>query len=292
MSTSYIGRFAPSPTGPLHLGSLLAALASYLDAKSKQGQWLVRMEDLDPPREQSGASEEILKALQEHGLEHDGDIVFQSKRHSRYLEILEQLINRDHVFPCRCSRQMLAATNGIHSGRCEHENTPISTPNCAWRAQCNSKALSFIDALQGPQHQVLTDEVGDFVLRRKDGLFAYQLAVVIDDIDQGITHVVRGKDLLDSTARQIYLYQLLGKEPVSYCHLPLILNQQGQKLSKQNHAPALNLKTASENNFHCLELLGQQPPNNLRKAACTEQLYWATQNWDLRAIPTQLPLTN
>lgn len=289
MPTPYIGRFAPSPTGPLHLGSLLTALASYLDARSQQGMWLVRIEDLDPPREQAGASEDIITALKEHGLEHDGDIVFQSQRHARYLEVLQQLIAEDVVFPCRCSRQILSANNGIHSGRCIQEKVSISSPNHAWRAQCSDQHISFRDRLQGPQKQSLKDDVGDFVLLRKDGLFAYQLAVVVDDIDQQITHIVRGSDLLSSTARQIYLYQLLAKKPAEYCHLPLILNQQGQKLSKQNHAPALDLEKASENVFTCLELLGQCPPINLRDATCQTQLNWAIKNWNLGAAPVELP---
>lgn len=289
MPTQYIGRFAPSPTGPLHLGSLLAALASFLEAKSQQGQWLLRIEDLDPPREQAGATEEILRALEVHGLEHDGEICYQSQRSERYIEVLEQFQNQKSLFPCRCSRQMLSANGGIHQGRCEQKSVNLDSPNWAWRITAEDKHIHFLDALQGQQSQSLLDEVGDFVLRRKDGLFAYQLAVVVDDIDYGITHVVRGSDLLDSTARQIYLYQLLGHKAVHYCHLPLIINEQGQKLSKQNHAPPLELKTPSQNLHHCLQMLGQKPPEHLRQAPCEELLGWATAHWTLEHVPKSLP---
>ncbi len=289
MPTQYIGRFAPSPTGPLHLGSLLAALASFLEAKSQQGQWLLRIEDLDPPREQAGASADIIQALEVHGLEHDGEICFQSQRSERYIEVLEQLLNQKTLFPCRCSRQMLSANHGIHQGRCEQKQVSLDSPNWAWRITAEDKHIDFFDALQGGQSQSLLNDVGDFVLRRKDGLFAYQLAVVVDDIDYGITHVVRGSDLLDSTARQIYLYQLLGHSTIHYCHLPLIINEQGQKLSKQNHAPSLELKTANQNLYRCLQMLGQQPPQHLRHASCEELLDWATAHWNLGNVPKTLP---
>ncbi|MBB6522978.1 tRNA glutamyl-Q(34) synthetase GluQRS [Pseudoteredinibacter isoporae] len=289
MPTQYIGRFAPSPTGPLHMGSLLAALASFLEAKSQQGQWLLRIEDLDPPREQVGAIDDIIRALEAHGLEHDGDICFQSQRSERYIEVLEQLLDQKKLFPCRCSRQMLSANGGIHNGRCEHAHIPLNSPNWAWRISYEDRQIQFSDTLQGEQQQSLKKDVGDFVLLRKDGLFAYQLAVVVDDIDFGVTHIVRGSDLMDSTARQIFLYQSLGQAPVEYCHLPLIMNDQGQKLSKQNHAPALELNRASENLHDCLQMLGQEPPSDLRYANCKTLLAWAEQHWDIHKVPQSLP---
>ncbi|WP_353411196.1 tRNA glutamyl-Q(34) synthetase GluQRS [Pseudoteredinibacter isoporae] len=289
MPIQYVGRFAPSPTGPLHLGSLLAALASFLDARSQQGQWLLRIEDLDPPREQSGARDEILQALRVHGLEHDGEICFQSQRSKRYVEVLEQLLSQRKLFPCRCSRQTLNASGGIHNGRCEHANIPLNSPNWAWRLACDNQTVVFTDALQGTQSQSLQNDVGDFVLLRKDGLFAYQLAVVVDDIDYGVTHIVRGRDLMDSTARQIFLYQTLGQQPVQYSHLPLIVNAHGQKLSKQNHAPALKFERATENLHDCLHMLGQNPPPDLRHSDCETLLHWAIEHWNLHRVPQQLP---
>lgn len=289
MSIPYIGRFAPSPTGPLHMGSLLAALASFLDARSQQGKWLIRIEDLDPPREQAGATDSILRSLEAHGLLHDGDICFQSQRHERYLEVLEQLLKLDAIFPCQCSRQKLAVNKGIHNGRCHSGKVELPSPGWAWRAAIQAINLQFEDGLKGSQEQALAEEVGDFVLLRKDGLFAYQLAVVVDDIDFNISHIVRGEDLLDSTARQIYLYKLLNRDSIKYFHLPLIMNSQGQKLSKQNHAPAIQSKQASENIYYCLQLLGQKPKAELKGAPCEELLQWGIDHWNLGNIPDSLP---
>ncbi|MCV6623571.1 MAG: tRNA glutamyl-Q(34) synthetase GluQRS [Cellvibrionaceae bacterium] len=289
MSTSYIGRFAPSPTGPLHMGSLLAALASFLDARSQQGKWLIRIEDLDPPREQAGATDSILSSLEAHGLLHDDEICFQSQRHERYLEVLEQLLELDAIFPCQCSRQELAANRGIHNGRCHVGEVKLQSPGWAWRAAIRAINLQFEDGLKGIQEQALAEEVGDFVLLRKDGLFAYQLAVVVDDIDFNVSHIVRGEDLLSSTARQIYLYELLNCTAAKYFHLPLILNTQGQKLSKQNHAPAIQSSQASENIYHCLQLLGQNPKAELKGAPCKELIQWGIDNWNLENIPGKLP---
>ncbi|WP_299982336.1 tRNA glutamyl-Q(34) synthetase GluQRS [uncultured Pseudoteredinibacter sp.] len=289
MSIPYIGRFAPSPTGPLHMGSLLAALASFLDARSQQGKWLIRIEDLDPPREQVGATDSILRSLEAHGLLHDGDICFQSQRHERYLEVLEQLLKLNAIFPCQCSRQELAANKGIHNGRCHSDKVELPSPGWAWRAATQAINLQFEDSLKGIQRQALAEEVGDFVLLRKDGLFAYQLAVVVDDIDFNISHIVRGEDLLSSTARQIYLYELLNCTPVKYSHLPLIMNSQGQKLSKQNHAPEIQSSLAPENIYFCLQLLGQKPLAELRGASCEELLQWGIENWNLKDIPASLP---
>lgn len=293
---AYIGRFAPSPTGPLHLGSLLAALASYLDAKAQQGQWLLRLEDIDPPRQQPGASEAIIASLAVHGLHHDGDIEWQHQNSQRYLNCLEQLKQRGLIFPCRCSRQQLRSQAGIHCGRCHTGQLELLEPGWAWRLDISQapNPLDFIDQLQGQCQQNLKKQVGDFVLRRKDMLFAYQLAVVCDDIAQGVTHIVRGIDLLDSSQRQLYLYQCLGQTPPHYSHIPVIVNQQGQKLSKQNHAPALDANTATTNIYRCLQLLQQRPPQTLAPASLTELLQWAVAHWQPLAMAgiTELSQSN
>jgi len=293
---AYIGRFAPSPTGPLHLGSLLAALASYLDAKAQQGRWLLRLEDIDPPRQQPGASEIIIASLAAHGLHHDGDIEWQHQNSQRYLDCLEQLKQLGLIFPCRCSRQQLRDQSGIHSGRCYTEQLELLEPGWAWRLDISQAPTALVvnDQLQGRCQQNLKQQVGDFVLRRKDMLFAYQLAVVCDDIAQGVTHIVRGIDLLDSSQRQLYLYQCLGQTPPHYSHIPVIVNSQGQKLSKQNHAPALNTNTAAANIYCCLQLLKQRPPEALAQASLAELLQWAVAHWQPLALAgiTELRQTN
>ena len=238
---TYRGRFAPSPTGPLHLGSLVTALGSWLCARHAGGEWLVRMEDIDPPREVPGAAEAILAALPAFGLVADGPVVFQSTRQAAYDAAFEQLRSADRVFPCWCSRSELAAAGGPHrDGHCTTPPDPDRPP--AWRLRTPDLEVHFDDALQGPQRQNLREAVGDFVIRRVEGLYSYQLACVVDDAWQGITDVVRGLDLLDSTPRQIYLQQCLGLPTPRYCHLPLILDSEGNKFSKSSRAPALDLE--------------------------------------------------
>jgi glutamyl-Q tRNA(Asp) synthetase len=222
------GRFAPSPTGPLHLGSLVAALGSWMMARSQGGEWLVRVEDLDPPREVPGAADAQLRALDAFGLRSDGPVWRQSLRGDRYGEVLESLRANDLAFTCRCSRSELVGAGGIHR-RCGP--APSDRP-AAIRLRVPDREEGFIDQVQGPFAQNLGREVGDFVLRRADGLWAYQLAVVVDDADQGITQVVRGADLLDSTPRQIFLQRLLGFASPGYSHLPLVLGEDGAKLAK------------------------------------------------------------
>jgi len=258
MSEIYIGRFAPSPTGPLHFGSLIAALVSYLDARAHGGKWLVRMEDLDPPREMPGAASEILRQLEDHGLFWDSTVVFQSQRHQRYQEILHSLFEKGIAYYCDCSRQVIRNMGGIYSGRCYGRNQ-VQPQGAAVRLHlADNTQIEFNDLFQGVQRQCLNTEVGDFVVRRKDGLYAYQLAVVIDDCDQGVTHVLRGMDLLDSTARQIWLMAILGYQQPVYGHLPVALNRSGQKLSKQNHAPSLDQQGVCDNLYHALSWLGIQ----------------------------------
>lgn len=222
------GRFAPSPTGALHLGSLVAALGSWLMARRRGGDWLVRMEDLDPPREVPGAAERLIQTLAAFGMRSDEPVMWQSQRGDAYAAALERLIAAGLAFPCRCSRSDLAATGGIHR-RCVAGKRQVPA---AVRLRAPDRVITFDDALQGPQAQSLATEVGDFVLRRADGPWAYQLAVVVDDAAQGITDIVRGADLLDSTPRQIFLQGQLGLPTPAYAHLPLLVDAQGRKLGK------------------------------------------------------------
>ena len=255
----YRGRFAPSPTGPLHLGSLIAALASYLDARSCNGTWLVRMEDLDPPREEPGAAERILNSLRHHGLHWDEPVLWQSERKQAYAAALDTLAAQGHLFNCACTRAMLGP-GGACCDHCAERQSALTRP-CATRVKVPGDShIRFDDQLQGQQHTALGQQLPDFVVKRKDGLDAYQLAVVVDDASQAINHVVRGSDLLDSTPRQIFLQQLLTYPTPRYCHLPVITNAQGQKLSKQNHAPALDDDRAIANLRGALHFLRQREP--------------------------------
>jgi glutamyl-Q tRNA(Asp) synthetase len=284
----YRGRFAPSPTGPLHLGSLIAALASYLDARACNGTWLVRMEDLDPPREERGAAECILNSLQHHGLRWDEPVLWQSTRKPAYADALDTLTARGHLFNCDCTRATLGP-DGACNGRCAPRQSALTRP-CATRAKVPGDCqIRFDDPLQGQQHTPLGQQLPDFVVKRKDGLDAYQLAVVVDDAMQAISHVVRGSDLLDSTPRQIFLQQLLAYPTPRYCHLPVITNAQGKKLSKQNHAPALNDDQAVANLRSALRFLGQhEPPTAL--ASVEQILAFASGQWALRNIPATLAI--
>ena len=286
-----IGRFAPSPTGPLHFGSLLAALASYLEARNKQGQWLVRMEDLDKPRELKGAASHILKTLEQFGLEWDGEVVYQSQRSDLYQAALSKLEQKSLIYSCKCSRKEIAdsAIQGIdgliYPGSCRDQQ--ITQVPFASRIKVPSSSIRFEDAIQGVIAQNLASEIGDFVLKRADGLFAYQLAVVVDDFQQGITDIVRGADLLDSTSRQIYLQQQLGYLTPQYAHIPVASNLAGEKLSKQTLAPAIEAKDASAWLIKALAFLGQNPPFELMSTTPIEILSWAKQHWQLEKIPKQ-----
>ncbi|MDN3640859.1 tRNA glutamyl-Q(34) synthetase GluQRS [Simiduia curdlanivorans] len=289
----YRGRFAPSPTGPLHFGSLLAALASYLDARAHQGTWLIRMEDLDPPREQAGASQAILEALATHGLRADEPVLFQSQRLTAYESILQKLDSKGLIYLCSCNRNRLAALGRVYDRHCLH-TPPAAGETVAWRIKLPQpeQAVSFEDAIQGQQSQTPASDFGDFILKRKDGLHAYQLAVVADDIYQGISHVVRGSDLLEVSARQQLLFQLLGEPAPAWAHIPVINNSHGQKLSKQNHAPALDLSTPQYNLIHALRLLGQAPPTSLLHGSVEALLHWGRANWSLAKVPKTLAQTD
>ena len=249
----YRGRFAPSPSGALHFGSLLAALASWLRARNQGGLWLLRIEDIDPPREVAGASAKIIAALAAFGMEADAPVLFQSSRSDAYHHALQRLTAAGLAFPCHCSRSDLLSSGG-HHGRCQPGAGRKRQP--AWRFLTPPGEVAFDDAIQGRQLQDVAREVGDFVLRRSEGLWAYQLAVVVDDADQGISEIVRGADLLDSTPRQILLQRALGLPTPAYAHIPVLLGDDGQKLSKQTHALPVDAGEPLPALRHALHLLG------------------------------------
>src|SRR5438309_3812827 len=288
----YRGRFAPSPTGPLHFGSLVAAVGSYLEARWNRGRWLVRMEDLDRLREARGASKAILKMLEAYGFEWDGKVVFQSRRDTAYAAALKRLERGHAVFPCACTRREIsdstlsAAGESIYPGTCR-KGPPPGRAARAVRVRVDNGVTAFDDALQGRIEQNLAREVGDFVVRRADGLFAYQLAVVVDDFEQGITDVVRGADLLASTPRQVLLQRLLGYPRPRYMHLPVAVNRNGEKLSKQTLAAPLTIEDAPAQLVRALRFLGQEPPADLAATDLTEIWSWALPSWRTNTIPRQ-----
>lgn len=291
--SEYIGRFAPSPTGPLHFGSLIAALASFLRAKSQQGRWLVRMEDLDRPREVAGAADHILRTLEALGLEWDGEVMYQSRHQVAYEAALQKLRNLGWAYPCGCTRSEIAAaqpdgTNNelVYPGTCRQGLLPGRAAR-AWRVRTTAEPIHFEDLLQGVQSQVLQRLCGDFVIRRADRLFAYQLAVVVDDAEQAITEVVRGCDLLDSTARQIHLQRLLALPTPDYLHLPVATDVAGNKLSKQTGAAPVDPRQGGAVLVAALQFLGQRPPQEMGRASPAEVLRWAAEHWRLSSVPRQ-----
>ena len=281
---TYIGRFAPSPTGPLHLGSLITAFASYIDAKAINGLWYIRIEDLDPPREPPKAADEILNQLQLLGLEWDGEVLYQSTRSTFYQEVLDLLIERGLCFACDCTRTQVKAMGAVYDGSCRKRTLPPEN-EFAIRLETESIEIGFEDVIQGHFQQSIRKEVGDFIILRKDKLFAYQLAVVVDDAFQGITNIIRGFDLLDSTPRQIYQQRLLGYATPLYGHVPVIVDKRGLKLSKQNFAEPVHAYDSSELIHLTLQLLGQCPPNNNQSKEPRVQLQRAIENWDIQAVP-------
>ena len=289
--SGYIGRFAPSPTGPLHFGSLLAALASFLDARANQGKWLMRIEDLDPPREPAGSAELILQQLQDFGMNWDDEVLYQSTRLGVYEEVMGQLQDKGLAYPCDCTRPQIREMGLVYNGSCRERSTPPERPY-ALRLKTEALEIGFDDKIQGHFSQQLELDAGDFVIRRKDELYAYQLAVVVDDEFQNITHVVRGWDLLDSTPRQIYLQRVLNYQEMSYIHIPIIVDEKGQKLSKQAFAPSIETDRASEAIYKALVFLGQVPPAEIATERPESQLQWAIANWDSQAVAkiSSLPL--
>jgi len=293
----YVGRFAPSPTGALHVGSLVAALASWLDARAAGGRWLLRMEDLDRPRCVPGAADTILRQLDAYGLHWDGTVQFQSTRDDAYAAALAALQAHGMAYPCACTRAQLAAAPRnaageiLYPGNCRN-GLPPGTAARAWRVRVAQTEVNFYDRIHGELSQNLAREVGDFIVKRADGLFAYQLAVVVDDAWQGVTHVVRGADLLWNTPRQIHLQTRLGLPTPIYAHVPLITNAAGQKLSKQTRAPALPLSGRSAVLAQALAALGHPPPADLAGAAPVALLAWASAQWRIENVPLQPAIAN
>ncbi|MBJ9723302.1 tRNA glutamyl-Q(34) synthetase GluQRS [Acinetobacter calcoaceticus] len=276
---SYSGRFAPSPTGPLHFGSLITAVASYCDAKAHQGKWLVRVEDTDIPRIYPGSEEHILRSLEAFQFEPDAEIIFQKNRLDIYESVLDQLKKEGLIYACQCTRKMLGS-NAIYAGTCRNLN--LDFQGQAIRVKVQDQQICFDDRLQGIHCSNLQHDLGDFVLKRRDGIINYQLAVVVDDYLQGITHVVRGSDLLDNTERQIWLGELLGYPKLSYMHLPLAMNDHGQKLSKQNLAQALDLSKAPQLLQQAIQALGQP---NVELDQPKVMLKQAVAQWNIDLIP-------
>lgn len=289
----YRGRFAPSPTGPLHFGSLVAAVGSFLEARTRSGEWLVRMEDLDPPRVAAGAAEDILQTLAAFGLERDGLVAYQSTRNDAYHCALHRLRELRRVYPCACSRReiadsAIAGTEGpVYPGICRGGIAPGRAAR-ALRLDTRGAAVVFEDAIQGRIACELEKESGDFVLYRADGVYAYQLAVAVDDAEQGVTDIVRGADLLASTPRQIYIQQLLGLPCPRYVHLPVAVNARGEKLSKQTRAMPVNRARPLPALIAALSFLGQQPPRELARATVRMLWTWAFENWNLDRVPRTL----
>ncbi len=280
----YVGRFAPSPTGPLHFGSLIAAVASFLEARTRDGRWLLRIEDIDPPREQPGATQIILEALESYGFEWDGPVIYQSDSRGSHDAAVATLLAAACAYRCGCSRRELGP---VYPGTCRAGSQAAET---ALRVLTNNEEVSFVDGLQGLQSQRLETEFGDFVVLRKDGLIAYQLAVVVDDYLQGITDVVRGIDLMDSTPRQIWLQHLLDYPTPNYLHIPVAINALEQKLSKSHGAGGIPLASVAATLHAALATLGQKPPGELVAASVAEIWAWAIENWNVAVLSGQRQL--
>ncbi|MEZ9603601.1 MULTISPECIES: tRNA glutamyl-Q(34) synthetase GluQRS [unclassified Vibrio] len=284
---NYIGRFAPSPSGPLHFGSLVAALGSYFQAKSNQGKWLVRMEDLDPPREMAGAADLILKTLEAYHLFWDGEVVYQSQRHDLYQAQIDQWVADNQAYYCQCTRKQIKALGGFYNGHCRDVGL-IDLGEQAVRLCMDFPVESFDDVRHGTIQIPKALAVEDFIIKRRDGLFAYNLAVVLDDIEQGVTEVVRGADLIEPTGRQISLYKTLKQKTVSYLHLPLATDGLGNKLSKQNHATAIDLDNPKPTLLNAMRFLGFDIPTALYEASMDEILLWGCQQWNVSQLPDSL----
>lgn len=288
-----IGRFAPTPSGFLHFGSLVASLASFLDAKTQGGLWFLRIDDVDLPRARADSVLNILQTLEAFGFEWDGDVVYQSRHLGIYQEFLEKL--RPFLFECNCTRQSLknqrkTSDGGIfYPGICQNRNIAGDLKDKTIRFTVPDNILTFNDFLLGTCAQNLADDCGDFVIKRRDNVFAYHLATVVDDYLSGISHVVRGSDLKDSTFRQILLQQVLGFETPFYAHVPIVKNAKGEKLSKQTQATPLNHKNPSKDLWDALKFLKQNPPVEIKSASTVEIWDWAKKNWSLSALIAQMP---
>lgn len=283
----YRGRFAPSPTGPLHFGSLVAALASYLDARSHGGQWLLRIEDLDPLRDSADHARRIIDSLTAHGFEWDEPVRFQSQHDDFYRNRLQRLMADGYAYRCACSRKELQANAGRHPRQCRDTVQQQCGPS-AFRFALPDRQWRWQDLLLGSMTQATTAEIDDFVLQRKEGFFAYQLAVVCDDIEQKITHVVRGSDLLESTPFQLALFEAFSAPAPAYLHLPVVVDRHGQKLSKQSHAPAIDNTAARDNLRAAFAALNHPLPAELVRATPKGQLAWGRQHWFRERLPRVL----
>lgn len=281
----YVGRFAPSPSGDLHFGSLIAALGSYLQARAQRGQWLVRIEDIDPPREVAGAADRILSALEHYGLHWDGQVIYQSQRHEAYRATLDQLHQQGLSYFCNCTRSRIQQIGGLYDGHCRHLH--LGPQGAAIRLRQSAPVFAFHDRLQGELHADPALAQEDFIIRRRDGLFAYNLAVVVDDHFQGVTEIVRGADLIEPTVRQIALYHQLQAPVPTYAHLPLALGANGIKLSKQNHAPALPDGDPRPVLVAALKFLRQPLPESWQDLDLPLLLSWAIAHWKLDNVPRQ-----
>ena len=284
-SDGYIGRFAPSPTGQLHFGSLVTALGSFLQAKSQDGQWLLRIEDIDPPREVAGASDAIMRCLEAHHLFWDGDVVYQSTRSGLYNEKIQYLTAQGLTYHCQCTRTELAKLT--YGQLCDCANQNFGSKNCAVRFRHHNTQQHFYDELLGQVNFPKHDKSTQFAIKRKDTLCAYQLAVVVDDIQQGITEVARGADLIDSTFFQLALYQAFGRPAPKFLHFPMVVTESGEKLSKHKHACEVDINDAAANLINALEFLGLSPSKGLKRGSAENILNWAIQEWDLSNIPVK-----
>lgn len=280
------GRFAPSPTGVLHLGSLVAAVASYLIAKQAGGQWIVRIEDLDPPREVEGSAKQILKSLEDFGFEWDENVYFQSQRTQHYQQILEELIESQFVYRCSCSRKMVDSRNsGVYDGYCRDRNI-LKKMDVAYRIKFLDGHEEFFDHILGHCRFDKSEDKQDFVVKRRDGFFAYQLAVVADDISQGINQIVRGSDILDSTPRQNFIYQCIGNKQPDYYHLPLVLDENGSKLSKRFNSTKIKAGEASKWLLMALSHLGQSVDSEMLTGTPKEILQHFVGCWETDKVVT------
>ncbi len=289
MKSTYRGRFAPSPTGPLHFGSLIAAVGSFLDARSAGGVWLVRIEDLDPPREIPGSADDILRTLERLGMHWDETVLYQSQNHSAYQEALEKLSAKNCIYPCSCSRRDIREATGqtaIYPGTCRNGMTEGQTARSI-RMRVDNTLIDYQDRLAGRLQENLATETGDFIIKRADGLFAYQLAVTVDDAAQNITDIVRGHDLFDNTARQIHLQQQLGLTTPRYLHLPLATWPDGSKYSKQTQAPSINHENPATILIQALRFLNQPVPEMLANEKLDTIWQCAIKNWRSENLPLQ-----
>ncbi|GGW83035.1 tRNA glutamyl-Q(34) synthetase GluQRS [Alteromonas halophila] len=288
-SRRYTGRFAPSPSGHLHFGSLIAALASYLDAKASQGTWLVRMEDIDTPRCVPGMDTAILNALECHGLHWDGEVMYQSRQHARYQQTIEDLLTSGRAYYCRCTRKQVKAAGGVYPGTCRH--LQLGPSNAALRVRLPVQVTAFDDEILG--HQSLSSPAGslppleDTIVHRRDGLYAYNLVVVMDDIAQQVTHIVRGSDLLPTTLTHLNMYALLDAPPPAYAHVPVASVAPGRKLSKQNHAAPLDTSVPADNLIRALRFLGQQVEDGWQGLSPETLLHHAADGWDRKKVAKQ-----